>query len=156
MAKNETEKLTKWEQLKMKSKVVRKVELEFDNDSEPFVIEVQAVSQATLDAITEKYDDMKEARPQQHIKETKKYIDFPEDSKEYMAWQKKNKAIESLRMAEMALAFMIDKPSGNTTEEQIKELKDVIRPGDFIKVVQEGYKACGFDMDKAIEEGKNS
>jgi hypothetical protein len=151
--KNE-EKLTKWEQLKMKSKVVRKIDLDFEGET--FPIEVQSVSQATLDAINEKYDDMRKPRPQQFIREAKKYIDFPEDSKEYLDWQKEQKAVESLRMAELALAFLVEKPTGNTTEEQIKELKEVLRPGDFIKVVQEGYAACGFDLDKAIEDGKNS
>jgi hypothetical protein len=151
--KNE-EKLTKWEQLKMKSKVVRTIDLDFEGET--FPIEVQSVSQATLDAINEKYDDMRKPRPQQFIREAKKYIDFPEDSKEYLDWQKEQKAVESLRMAELALAFLVEKPTGNTTEEQIKELKEVLRPGDFIKVVQEGYAACGFDLDKAIEDGKNS
>lgn len=151
--KNE-EKLTKWEQLKIKSKVVRKIDLDFEGET--FPIEVQSVSQATLDAINEKYDDMRKPRPQQFIREAKKYIDFPEDSKEYLDWQKEQKAVESLRMAELALAFLVEKPTGNTTEEQIKELKEVLRPGDFIKVVQEGYAACGFDLDKAIEDGKNS
>jgi len=155
--KNE-QKLTKWEQLKIKSRVIRSVELEnlFNDDGTPFVIEVQSVSQATLDAINEKYDDMKIPRPQAWIKEARKYVDYPEDSKQYLEWQKKNKEIESMRMAELALAFLVEKPSGDTTEEQIKELKNVLRPGDFIKIIQEGYAACGFDLDKAIEEGKNS
>lgn len=151
--KNE-EKLTKWEQLKMKSKVVRMVDLDFGG--ELFQIQVQSVSQATLDAINEKYDDMKEPRPKEYIKELRKYVDYPEDSKQYLEWQKKNKEIESMRMAELALAFLVEKPSGNTTQEQIMELKNVLRPGDFIKVIQEGYAACGFDLDKAIEDGKNS
>lgn len=151
--KNE-EKLTKWEQLKMKSKVVRTVDLDFGG--ELFQIQVQSVSQATLDAINEKYDDMKEPRPKEYIKELRKYVDYPEDSKQYLEWQKKNKEIESMRMAELALAFLVEKPSGNTTQEQIMELKNVLRPGDFIKVIQEGYAACGFDLDKAIEDGKNS
>ena len=50
-------------------------------DGTPFVIEVQSVSQATLDAISEKYDDMKTPRPQAWIKEARKYVDYPEDSK---------------------------------------------------------------------------
>lgn len=157
MAKNEVEKLTKWEQLKMKSKVVRKVTLNDleSEDGELFQMGVQSVSQATLDAINEKYDDMKEPRPT--IKMNGKYVECPEDSREYLEWQKKNKAIDSLRMAELALAFMVDKPSGNTIEEQIKELKEFIRPGDYIKIIQNGYEACGhtFDQDK-IDAAKNS
>lgn len=151
--KNE-EKLTKWQQLKIKSKVVQSIDLDFDG--EVFPIDVQAVSQATLDAINEKYDDKKTARPRQYIDKVKKYIDFAEDSQEYLDWQKKDKAIESLRVAELALAFLVEKPDGNTTEEQILDLRDTLRPGDFIKIIQGGYSACGFDMGEAIDEAKNS
>lgn len=155
MAVKNDEKLTKWEQLKMKSKVVRAVDLDFEGDI--FKVDIQSVSQASLDAINEKYDDMKKPRPQEFIKELKKYIDYPEDSQQYLDWQKRNKAIESLRMAELALAFLVEKPTGETTDEQIRELKDVLRPGDFIKVVQEGYKACGFDFDdEKVNAAKNS
>jgi predicted Zn-ribbon and HTH transcriptional regulator len=152
----EKEKLTKWQQLKMKSKVVRKVDLELA-DGEIFPIEVQSVSQATLDAIDQKYDDMKNPRPQQFIKEVKKHVDFPEDSKEYIQWKKEERAIDSLRIAEKALAFLVEKPSGETTEEQIKELKETIRPGDFIKIVMEGHRACGYEFDEdKINTAKNS
>jgi len=151
--KNE-EKLTKWQQLKMKSKVVQSVDLDFDG--EIFSVEVQSVSQSTLDAINEKYDDKKTARPRQFMKEIKKYVDFPEDSKEYLDWQKENKVIESLRMAELALAFLVEKPDGDTVEDQIIELRNTLRPGDFVKIIQGGYTACGFDMNEAIEEAKNS
>ena len=41
-----------------------------------------------------------------------------------------------MRMAELALAFLVEKPSGDTAEEQIKGLKNVLRPGDFIKIIQ--------------------
>jgi hypothetical protein len=149
-----TEKLTRWEQLKIKSKAVGKVELKFD-DGEIFPVPIQSLSQATTDAINEKYDDMK--KPQPFVFIGPKKIEAPKDSPEYMAWEKENKAIDSLKFAEMAIAFMVEKPAGNTTEEQIKELKEVIRPGDFVKIVQAGFKICGYDLDdEKILAAKNS
>jgi len=154
MAKNETEKLTKWQQFKIKSRAKGIVELKF-KDGELFPIEIQSISQATTDAINEKYDDMKKARP--FTFNGPKKILAPEDSPEYMAWEKENKAIDSLRFAEMAIAFMVEKPDGDTIEEQIKELKDVVRPGDFVKIVQSGFKICGYDLDEEkINQAKNS
>ena len=154
MAKNETEKLTRWEQLKIKSRAKGTVQLKFD-DGEVFPIEIQSLSQATTDAINEKYDDMKKARPLVYV--GPKQIPAPEHSDEYKAWEKENKAIDSLRFAEMAIAFMVEKPIGDTTEEQIKELKEVIRPGDFVKIVQAGFKICGYDLDEEkINAAKNS
>jgi hypothetical protein len=155
MGKNETgEKLTRWEQLKQKSKAVGKVELKFD-DGETFPIEIQSLSQATTDAINEKYDDMK--KPQPFVFIGPKKIVAPEDSPEHMAWKKENAIIDSLKFAEMAIAFMVEKPPGNTVEEQIKELKEVIRPGDFVKIVQSGFKICGYELtDEKINEAKNS
>jgi len=154
MAKNETEKLTKWQQLKIKSRAKGTVELKFKDGEELFPIEIQSISQATTDAINEKYDDMKKPRPV--VFNGPKSIPAPEGSKEYIAWEKENKAIDSLRFAEMAIAFMVEKPDGDTIEEQIKELKEVIRPGDFVKIVQAGFKICGYDLDEAMEKGKNS
>jgi hypothetical protein len=146
--------LTRWEQLKQKSKAVGKVELKF-NDGEVFPIEIQSLSQATTDAINEKYDDMK--KPQPFVFIGPKKIEAPKDSPEYIAWDKENKAIDSLKFAEMAIAFMVEKPPGETTEEQIKELKEVIRPGDFVKIVQAGFKICGYDLDQEkIDLAKNS
>lgn len=154
--KNEVEgqKLTKWEQLKSKAKVIHKLELDFEG--EIFPVEVQSVSQATLDAITEKYDDMKKPLPKVFMKDSKKWVECAEDSAEYIDWKKQDKLIESGKMAELALAFLVEKPDGNSTEEQIKELKEFIRPGDFIQIIQAGYEACGFNLDKAIEDGKKS
>jgi hypothetical protein len=155
MAKSEVEKLTKWEQLKMKSKAKSAVDLEF-KDGDVITIDIQSLSQATLDAINDKYDDMKEPRPNVKIPGANRTIPAPEGSREFMEWDRANKAIENLKIAETAIAFMVEKPTGNTTEEQIKELKEVILPGHFLKIVQEGYKLCGFDMGEAIENGKNS
>lgn len=156
MSNNQMETLTKWEQLKIKSKVVNQVDLEFAN-GEVFPIEIQSVSQATLDAITDKYDDQKVGRPKTFNRDLKKWVEATEDSNEYVQWEKKNRIIESLKMAELALAFMVEKPPGKTTEDQIKELKETIRPGDFIKIVQAGYEACGFNFDEGkVRDAKNS
>jgi hypothetical protein len=155
MGKNDVEKLTKWEQLKMKSKVKSKVDLEFD-DGDIISIDIQSLSQATLDAINDKYDDMKEPRPLVKIPGVNKTMPAPEGSKEFMEWDKSNKAIDSLKVAETAIAFMVEKPTGNTVEEQIKELKEVVLPGHFIQIVKEGYKICGFKLDdETINTAKN-
>jgi hypothetical protein len=156
MSKNETgEKLTRWEQLKIKSRAKGTVQLKFGDCEELFPIEIQSLSQATTDAINEKYDDMKKGRPSVFV--GPKQIPAPESSDEYKAWEKENKAIDSLKFAEMAIAFMVEKPTGDTTEEQIKELKEFIRPGDFVKIVQAGFKICGYDLDQEkIDTAKNS
>jgi hypothetical protein len=145
--------LTRWEQLKIKSKATGTVNLKF-GEGDIFPVEIQSISKATTDAINEKYDDMKKARPFVFV--GPKQILAPENSPEYIAWKKENDAIDSVKFAEMAIAFMIEKPPGDTTEAQIKELLEVIRPGDFATIVTAGFKICGFDLDGAIEQGKNS
>jgi hypothetical protein len=157
MGKNDgAVKITSWKQLKEKKKTGF-VELTFP-DKSIVEIEIQGLSQGTIDVINEKYEVKKESRPRIQNRVNGKvagYIDAPEDSDEYLEWQKKNQVIDSLKMAELALAFMVVKPDGETFEAQIKELKDELLAGHFIQIIQSGYNVSGFDIGDKIDQAKN-
>lgn len=156
MAKgNDVVKITSWKQLKEKKKTGF-VKLEFPND-ELIELEIQGLSQSVIDAINDKYDSQKPAQPTKKIANesgtgTKTIqITFGPD---YDEWQAKIKTLDSLKMAELALAFLVVKPEG-TLEEQIKALREDLLAGHFIQIIKAGYEISGFNIGEKIEEAKN-
>lgn len=147
-------KLTEWGQMKAQKKTGEVIIPGIETD---FSVEIQGMSPATIESINEKYEDMKAQipEPQVFVKELKKFIKA-ESGPEYEKYQKQIRAIENLRMAELALGFLVIKPDG-TFEEQVKQLKDDLLFAQLPKIVEGGLKLSGIEVDeKEIEDAKNS
>jgi hypothetical protein len=152
---NKITEVTNWKQLKEKDKI-GKVTLMFP-DGEPMVLKIKGLSQSVIDAINEKYEAMKPAEIYEMKPDRKG--DIPKrvpitSGPDYEERQKKIKAIDSMKLAEMALAFLVVKPEG-TLEEQIKQLSEDLLAGHFIQIIQAGYEVSGFKFDEKVEQAKN-
>ncbi|MFA6712096.1 MAG: hypothetical protein WCS33_05265 [Candidatus Caldatribacteriota bacterium] len=153
--KDKVIKVTSWKQLK---EIGSSGQVYLNTPDGIFEIEIQALSRERIDEINTKYDGYKEKEkkevPRYYNKKTGK---FEEDTEhpDYEKYQERLRAIESLRIAELALAFMVIKPDGETLEEQIKEMNQ-LGAGHYAKIMEAGLELSGFELDKKVEAAKNS
>lgn len=155
--KDNVVKVTSWKQLR---EIGNKGFVYLNTPNGVFEVEIQSLSRERIDEINNKYDEYKEdeerknAPPKYFDKKTREWVDDTE-SDEYREYSKRLKAIESLRVAELALAFMTIKPDGETLEEQIKEMNQ-LGAGHYAKIMEAGLELSGFELDKKVEAAKNS
>lgn len=129
-------------------------------DGEIIEMELQAVDSATLDHINDKYDKSKPKVPVKVMKvagsAVPKQVEITEGA-DYEEYLERLKVNESMRMAELALAFIPEnlRPEG-TLEEQINELRTVLIAGHFVQIIKRGYEISGFNFDEKVEQAKNS
>jgi hypothetical protein len=147
--------LTDWKQLKEKNAETTVVNLEYP-DGSIIGVEIRGLSKAQMNALNEKYEGMREAKPKVFFKETKKWVAALEDSKEYMDWDRKNKALDNLKACEVLILALVKKPEGNTLEEQMAFLNEVFKDGQLNTLILEVYKFSGHDLSDKIEQAKNS
>jgi hypothetical protein len=149
--------ITSWQQLKDKKKI-GKVFLNFPDEDEPTVVKIQGLNQNVINKINDKYDSMKPSEPITMIrpdKNAKPITVKVTEGKEWEDYQSKLKEIDSNKMAELALAFLVVKPEG-TLDEQLKALSEDLLMGHFILIVQAGYEVSGFKLEEKVDQAKNS
>jgi len=153
--------ITSWKQLKDQI-TIGSVILEYP-DGNKVMLPIQGLTQAKIDSINDHYDSLKKPQPYKEIKVDGKKgkrekIYFQEGTEEYEVWKRENDAIDSARMAHLAVEFLSEeiRPDGDTIEDKILELKNVLLAGHFFKIVEAGYKISGYDIDSKVEEAKNS
>jgi hypothetical protein len=148
--------LTDWKQIKTKNDATKVVNLEYP-DGSAIGIEIYGLSKATLDALNEKYEDMKKTKPDKVFdKEIRKWVEAPKGSDAYIKWENDNKTFDSLKAAETIIIALVNKPEGETIEEQAMFLKSVLKGGQFDNLFMEILKFSGYDFNDKIEQAKNS
>lgn len=149
-------KITDWKQVRVKNQETKVVPLEYP-DGSIFGAEINSLSKATQNALNDKYDGMKKAKPDKVFdKDLKKWVNAPEGSQQYIEWENYNKAIDNLKAAETIILALVNKPDGDTLEEQVEFLQGTLKSGQFDNLLLEILKYSGYDFNNGVEDAKNS
>lgn len=151
-------KVKNWKQLK-EVKKTGFVPLEYPDCI--MEVPIKSVSPNITDAIENKYDKLMPPVPTYFDNSLKKWFAITEDTlnpdhkKLYDEYAKETKKIETMKFAELVLAFLDIEIEGETLDEKVHNLREEIPVGHYYKIVQEGYKLSGIEVDRKVNEAKN-
>ena len=156
MSEKKVVKIKSWKEVKKTGFV----QLEYPDAI--YEVPIKSVSPNVTDAIEDKYESLRPPVPTYFDNELKKWFEVKEDTlnpnhkEQYDKYAKKAREIETMRFAELVLAFIDMEIEGETLEEKIHNLREDIPIGHYYKIVEAGYSLSGINLDKKVEEAKNS